>query len=97
LPRFQPGLIFARNAEAEIGVKVPVHVAPPVDTAEALDLTADEETDGVIVTEEALAVVVTVTGGLTDDEALIDVTSVELGFAEDLLEVFTAVSVTHWE
>jgi hypothetical protein len=74
-------------------VKVPVHVAPPVDIAKSLDLTAD----GVTVTEEALAVVVTVAGGLADDEALIDVTSVELGFAEDLVEVFTAVSVTHWE
>jgi hypothetical protein len=89
--------MFARNADAEIGVKVPVHVAPPVEIAETLDLTEEEEMDGVTVVEEALAVVVTVTGGLTDDEAFIDVTSVELGFAEDLVEVFTAVSTTHWE
>jgi hypothetical protein len=90
--------MFAKNADAEIGVKVPVHVAPPVGVAEAVDLTAEEEEEGLAVDEdEGLAVVVTVTAVLTDDEALMDVTSVELGFTEDLVEVFTAVSARHCE
>jgi hypothetical protein len=104
LPRFQPGLMFAKNADAEIGVKVPGHVAPPVGVAEAVDLMVEEEEEGLTVEEEEeglavdmdedLAVVVT---GLTDEEVLIDVTSVELGTAEALVEVFTEVSTRHWE
>ena len=90
--------MLAKNADAEIGVKVPVHVAPPVGVAEAVDLAVEEEEEGLTVDEdEGLAVVVTITGVLTDEEVLMDVTSVELGFAEEVVEVFTAVSARHWE
>jgi hypothetical protein len=87
--------MFAKNADAEIGVKVPGHVAPPVGVAEAVDLMVEEEETGLTVDEdEDLTVVVT---GLTDEEVLMDVTSVELGTAEALVEVFTEVSTRHWE
>ena len=79
-----------------------MHVAPPVGVAEAVDLmveeeglTVEEEEEGLAVDkDEDLAVVVT---GLTVEEVLMDVTSVELGTAEALVVVFTEVSTRHWE
>lgn len=75
-------------------MKVPVHVAPPVGVAAALDTTDEEEETGLAV-EETLTV--EVTEAFTDEEDLTDVARVELGFAEDLVEVFTAVSARHCE
>jgi len=56
-----------------MGVKVPVHFTPLVGEAEGVEDTGDEDGDTV---EEIFEVT-------TEDEGLVDVTSVELDFAEE--------------
>lgn len=80
-PRFQPGFIFSTKADAETGVKVPVHFTPPPDVADAVETVDNVVDEDVTVATELDGEDVTVATELVDLEE------------EDALEV---VPGTHW-
>lgn len=79
-PRFHPGFIFSTKAEAETGVKVPVHFTPP-EVADAV-----ETVDNVVVLEVTVATEL-------DGEDVTDPTEL-VGLAEE--DALEAVPGTHW-